>query len=415
MPETVTSPDVLDSSASSALPDVAASKPDRVVSIDVYRGMVMFLMLAELMHLHDLVAVFPGQKWAQWLHFHTTHVAWEGCSLHDLIQPGFTFLVGVAMPFSIASRIRRGGSKLKLMAHAAWRSVVLILLGIVLRSLGRDQTYFTFEDTLTQIGLGYFPVFCVAMWLPPKGHLAAFLLVLAGFWGLYAVSSKPPADFDYPAVGVPADWPHHHDGFASRFNKNSNVSWRFDTWFLNQFPREEVFEYNRGGYATLSFVPTMATMLLGLIAGTWFRDIPTFQGRMKRLLLGGLIGIALGMLLAWTDICPLVKRIWTPSFALYSGGCCLLWLAALHWICDHARYQRWAFPFVVIGANSILIYVMSWTVADPIHEMLLRHFGTGPFAIFGKELVPLLSGAATMALMFSVLLWLYRRRIFIKI
>ncbi len=127
MPETVTSPDVLDSSASSALPDVAASKPDRVVSIDVYRGMVMFLMLAELMHLHDLVAVFPGQKWAQWLHFHTTHVAWEGCSLHDLIQPGFTFLVGVAMPFSIASRIRRGGSKLKLMAHAAWRSVVLIL------------------------------------------------------------------------------------------------------------------------------------------------------------------------------------------------------------------------------------------------------------------------------------------------
>lgn len=418
MPDTVNSFTAADPAiAATASPSVDASgrKPDRVVSIDVYRGMVMFLMLAELMHLHDLAEVFPGASWAQWLHFHTTHVAWEGCSLHDLIQPGFTFLVGVAMPFSIASRLRRGGSKLSLMLHAAVRSVALIALGIVLRSLGRDQTYFTFEDTLTQIGLGYFPVFCVAMWLPSKGHLAALLVVLVGFWGLYAASEKPPTDFDYPSVGVPADWPHHHDGFASRFNKNSNLSWRFDVWFLNQFPRENTFRYNSGGYATLSFVPTMATMLIGLIAGTWFREVPTFQGRMTRLLLGGLIGLSVGMLLAWTDVCPMVKRIWTPSFALYSGGCCLLWLAALHWFCDHVGWQRWAYLFVVIGANSILIYVMSWTVAEPIRDMLIRHFGTRPFAMFGEDLIPFFSGAATIALMVAVLWWLYRKRVFIKI
>ena len=96
--------------------------PERVVSIDVYRGMVMFLMLAELMHLHDVSDIFPGQLWAEWLHFHTTHVAWEGCSLHDLIQPGFTFLVGVSMPFSIASRLRRGGTTWGLLAHAAYRT-----------------------------------------------------------------------------------------------------------------------------------------------------------------------------------------------------------------------------------------------------------------------------------------------------
>lgn len=400
---------------STSLAGDANAKPTRVVSIDVYRGMVMFLMLAELMHLHDLSDEFPGQTWAEWLHFHTTHVAWEGCSLHDMIQPGFTFLVGVAMPFSIASRIRRGGSKLRLMAHAAIRSFILIALGIVLRSLGREQTYFTFEDTLTQIGLGYFPVFCLAMWLPTKGQIAALVIVLAGFWGLYAASPKPPADFDYPAVGVPADWTHHRDGFASRFNKNSNLSWRFDVWFLNLFPREKTFEYNSGGYATLSFVPTMGTMLIGLIAGIWMREIDTFGGRMSRLLLGGVIGIVTGLLLEWTDVCPLVKRIWTPSFALYSGGICLIWLAVLHWICDRVRFQRWAFPFIVIGANSILIYVMSWTVADPIREILLRHFGSRPFAVFGDALVPLTSGAVTMLAMISVLWWLYRRQVFVKI
>jgi heparan-alpha-glucosaminide N-acetyltransferase len=319
------------------------------------------------------------------------------------------------MSFSIASRLRRGGSTGRLLIHAALRSVLLIALGIVLRSLGRDQTHFTFEDTLTQIGLGYFPVFCVALWLPPKMHLAALALVLIGFWGLYAASPKPPPDFDYRTVGVPPDWPHHRDGFASRYNKNSNVSWRFDVWFLNLFPRERTFQYNGGGYSTLSFVPTMGTMLIGLIAGTWFRDIRSFGGRMQRLVLGGLIGIALGMLLNATDICPLVKRIWTPSFALYSGGCCLWWLAALHWICDRGGYHRWSFPFVVIGANSILIYVMSWTFAEPIRGGLLRHFGTRPFSILGEELVPLLSGAAAMGLMYLVLRWLYRRRVFIKI
>ncbi|MEM8666294.1 MAG: hypothetical protein AAGG48_02175 [Planctomycetota bacterium] len=400
---------------STASEDPDETLVDRVVSIDVYRGMVMFLMLAEVMHLYDLAESFPGHSWLEWLRFHTTHMVWEGCSLHDLIQPGFTFLVGVAMPFSIASRLKRGKSTGRLVAHAALRSFILIALGIVLRSLGRDQTYFTFEDTLTQIGLGYFVVFCIAVWAPPKGYLIALGMVLAGFWGTYAISQPPPDDFDYPAVGVPENWEHHEPGFASRFNKNSNISWRFDTWFLNLFPREEPFRFNAGGYATLSFVPTMATMLFGLIAGTWIRVVQTFRGRFLRMVLFGTTCIVVGMLLSKTDICPLVKRIWTPSFALYSGGCCLIWLACLHAICDRAKFRKWASPFVVIGANSILIYVMSWTVAGPIRAMLFRHFGERPFAIFGEALVPVTAGAATLLVMYGVLWWCYRRRIFIKI
>src|SRR6476619_4377459 len=129
-----------------------ATTSTRVTSIDAFRGFVMFLMLAE----------FPQSRFWSIVAFNTTHVPWQGCSLHDLIQPAFSFLVGAAMPFSIANRTRRGESFRRMLGHAAWRSGVLIFLGIFLRSLERPQTYWTFEDTLTQIGLGYTFLFLLA-------------------------------------------------------------------------------------------------------------------------------------------------------------------------------------------------------------------------------------------------------------
>jgi len=136
---------------------------DRIASVDIYRGMVMFLMLAEMLHLYGLKDVFQGEGWlaqgAQWLAFHTTHVPWRGGSLHDMIQPSFTFLVGTAMAFSIASRNSRGQSWDAMFFHAVMRSLILIFLGIFLRSLGKPATNFTFDDTLTQIGLGYWILF----------------------------------------------------------------------------------------------------------------------------------------------------------------------------------------------------------------------------------------------------------------
>src|SRR4051812_41260501 len=134
----------------------------RQQSIDVFRGLVMFLMLAEAMRLWTLEAAYPSSTFWAVVAFNTTHVPWRGCSLHDLIQPAFSFLVGAAMPFSIASRREKGETFRRLLAHAVWRSAVLVLLGIFLRSLERRQTYWTFEDTLTQIGLGYTCLFLLA-------------------------------------------------------------------------------------------------------------------------------------------------------------------------------------------------------------------------------------------------------------
>src|SRR5882762_6003971 len=130
--------------------------------MDAYRGFVMFLMMAEVLRLARVAQAFPGNWFWSILAYNQTHVEWTGCSLHDLIQPSFSFLVGVAVPYSVARRVAKGQPFSVMLFHAALRSFLLITLGIFLRSVGREQTNFTFEDTLTQIGLGYTVLFLLA-------------------------------------------------------------------------------------------------------------------------------------------------------------------------------------------------------------------------------------------------------------
>ena len=116
----------------------------------------MFLMMAEVLRLAAVSAKLPDSAFWSFLAYHQTHVTWAGCSLHDLIQPSFSFLVGVSLPFSIASRVAKGQSRGHMIAHAVWRAVLLVLLGVFLRSMNAKQTNWTFEDTLSQIGFGVF-------------------------------------------------------------------------------------------------------------------------------------------------------------------------------------------------------------------------------------------------------------------
>ena len=392
--------------------DVAT--PSRVVSIDVLRGVVMFLMLAEAMRLWTLHDAYPSSGFWAAVAYNTTHVPWQGCSLHDLIQPAFSLLVGAALPFSLARRRAEGASFRGLLAHAVWRSAVLILLGIFLRSLERPQTYWTFEDTLTQIGLGYVPLFLLAC-APIRVQAVTFAAILIGFWGAFVLYPLPGPGFDYTAVGVPPGWPHLYSGFLAHFNKNSNLSWAFDVWFLNLFPRESPFRFNGGGWSTLSFVPTLATMMLGVWVGEWLRTPRSAAEKLRGLIAGGLALTVAGYLLQALGLCPIVKRIWTSSYTLYSGGLVILMLAALYAIVEVKGWRRWAFPLLVIGANSIAIYVMSWTLEHFVASALVRHFGRQPFAVFGPPFEPVLRGAAVLLVFWLLLYWMYRRKLFLKI
>ena len=385
----------------------------RNTAVDDYRGFVMLLMMAEVLRLPIVARAFPGNWFWEFLAFNQSHVAWAGCSLHDTIQPSFSFLVGVALPYSIASRQAKGSSFGKMMAHTLWRSLLLVWLGIFLRSQRGPIPNFTFEDTLTQIGLGYTLLFPLGF-VKERWQWVAFGAVVAGYWLAWALYPLPGPGFDYQAVGVLPDWAHNYSGFAAHWNKNANLGNAFDQWFLNLFPRNTPFVFNGGGYLTLSFIPTLGTMLLGLIAGRWLRAAAPLIP-LKKLLIAAAAGFASSILLHYAGICPIVKRIWTPSWTLFSGAICFLFLAGFCWVIEVRKYKKWAFPLIVIGMNSIAAYFLADYFGRQIAEAFRIHLGTAPFQIFGARLELLTRGALQLLTYWLILLWMYRRKIFLRI
>lgn len=393
----------------------------RNAALDAYRGFVMLLMMAEVLQLSHVAAAYPSSVFWTVLAYNQTHVEWFGCSLHDTIQPGFSFLVGAALPYSLASRMAKGAQFAELFGHVLWRSLALVALGVFLRSMDHSMTYFTFEDTLSQIGLGYPLLFLIAFYSAQPERMkwvwAALAVILAGYWMLWALYPPATANFDWQTVGVSPAWNAQHNfiGFAAHWNKNFNLGNRFDQWFLNLFPRESRFEYNDGGYLTLSFIPTLGTMILGLIAGIWMRGSPQNKFPTRRFLLAGTTGIVAGLLLHYSHICPVVKRIWTPSWTIFSGGICFLFLAAFAWIMNVKGYRKWAFPLIVVGMNSIAAYCIAHFLEGFLSSSLQIHLGATFFQFAGRGLEPLFQGATMLFLYWLILLWMYQRKLFLKI
>jgi len=385
----------------------------RNIAVDAYRGLVMLLMMGEVLRFAQVARNFPGNWFWAILAWNQTHVEWAGMSLHDTIQPSFSFLVGVALPYSIASRLAKGGTFGKLFAHALWRSLLLIALGVFLRSMYHPMTNFTFEDTLSQIGMGY-PFLFLLGFKPPKWAWIALAVILVGYWGAWALYPVAPPDYNWSAVGVPPGWGHLYTGFMAHWNKNANLGQAFDVWFLNLFPRPKPFVANDGGYLTLSFIPTLGTMILGLIAGRWLREASP-KIPMKKLLIAGVIGVALGAALHFAGICPEVKRIWTPTWTIFSGGVCFLFVAAFSWVVDILGFRKAAFPLVVVGMNSIAAYMIAHLFENFIQSSLRTNLGQHWFDLFGTGVGPFVEGAIILLIFWMILFWMYRRKLFLKI
>jgi heparan-alpha-glucosaminide N-acetyltransferase len=398
-------PQPQEASAPSAQPD----RPVRLASLDAYRGFIMLAMASSGLALSQGAEVYPDVSWLQFLGFHTDHVAWVGCSFWDLIQPSFMFMVGIALPFSYAARKAKGDSDGGILRHTIWRALLLVLLGVFLASPGQKQTNWIFTNVLAQIGLGYVFVYL----LLGRGLLvqfAALAALLAGYWLAFLVWPLPLQSFDYSKVGLPTDW-QHLTGWFAHWDKNANLASAFDDWFLNLFPRDNPFVFNEGGYTTLNFVPSMATMLLGLMAGELLRRPLEGRRKFELLVTAGSICLALGILAGWT-VCPIVKRIWTPSWVLYSAGWTFWFLAAFYAVIDLGGHRRWAFPLIVVGMNSIAIYMMSQLSRGFIGSSLRTHAG---WRWVGEPFAPTVQTAATLVVLWLVCWWMYRRKIFLKI
>ncbi|HTU24490.1 MAG TPA: hypothetical protein VMF30_03775 [Pirellulales bacterium] len=392
--------------------------PQRLVSLDAYRGLTMFAMASGGINIRQVALKFPDSPAWRAVAYQFEHVAWVGCSLWDMIQPSFMFIVGVAMVYSCASRQAHGQSWGRMALHAAWRSLVLVLLGVFLRSSRVDYTNFMFEDVLTQIGLGYF--FLFLLWnRHPALQFAAAVVLLAGDWALFYFYPLPPEGFDYSTVDLKADWPHL-SGIAAHWDKNTNVAAAFDRRFMNLFPRPAEFVTSPGGYQTLNFIPSLATMIFGLLAGELLRSGQSAWKKFGWLVVAGFVSLGAGWALDHWGLCPLVKRIWTPSWTLFSTGWVLLALALLYAVVDIFGFRRWAFPFIVVGMNSILIYVMAELLPSWFLGRLQAHLGFGGnfFTLWGlvpEVYSPLVQGIAVLTIMWLVCYWCYRQKVFIRI
>jgi predicted acyltransferase len=375
----------------------AATASQRLVSLDAYRGIVMFVLAGTGFGLAQAAEKMPLNGFMQFLKFHTTHPDWNsqvgivGFSLWDMIQPAFMFIVGVSLPYSNAKRVQRGDAFGKRLGHVLIRAATLVLLGVFLSSLWKSETNWIFTNVLCQIGLGYGFLFLLAgRSFRLQAVIGVSLLLL--YWILLLIF---PLD---AASGT------------AHFSNGSSMPQQVDIWFLNLFPRSKVFIGN--AYATLNFVPSLVTMLLGLMSGQLLMNEQiSADKKVRRLLAGGLFCLVLGV--TWSFLgCPIVKKLWTPSWTLFSGAFVIWLLALLYLIVDIRGWKRWTFPFVVVGMNPITMYFMSMTMRPWVRDALKRHL---PDALFAHPFGSVVEACLVLLVFWLIVYWMYRKRVFIRI
>jgi heparan-alpha-glucosaminide N-acetyltransferase len=360
----------------------------RLESLDAFRGLIMFSLLCGGIF-HSL----KGHPFWNWLFLQNEHVAWEGCVYWDLIQPSFLFMVGVAMPFAFARREAAGDTWTRRLRHALVRAFNLTALGFFLDHFGAERIQPGFIRVLQQIAIAYLlAFFLVGRPLRTQGLAAGAILV--GYQLLWMFN---------PWNGPGGPWAQG----------GPNLGTAFDFWMLGR-------NYS-GNYVGLNAVPATATILFGVMAGTWIQanppgpvgTSPNVPSRTLRpLLIAGAVGIGLGLVLGrWF---PLIKRIWTPSFTVYSGGWSCLILALLHWAVDLRGWRRMAFPLVVVGTNSIAAYVLA-NVFGGWFKSATSVWIAGLNGPLGPLGFPIFQRALFAAAAWGVLYWLWKRRLFFKL
>jgi heparan-alpha-glucosaminide N-acetyltransferase len=350
----------------------------RLVSLDAYRGFIMLLLVSEGFGL-SVLRHYPN--WS-WLAAQVDHAAWEGCTLWDLIQPAFTFMVGVAMPFSIARRIAQGATHREVFRHVAYRSFMLILLSNIYSNWGPANSglVLQFINVLSQIAFGYMICYWI-MRMKLQRQIAAALVMLAGYWALFAMFPGP-------------DGP---------WSKTGNIGAVID---------RKVLGYNYPGcYTTINFIGNAVTILFGCWTGMLLRADKPHSCKIKLLGACAASGLALG--LALQPVNPMVKRLWTTSFTFFSAGWVILMLIVFYWLIEIKQLRRWAFPFVVLGTNSIFIYSLGQLGLKGWLHRGLGNF-TKNFAFLGDPgMIP--QHLLVLGLMWYACYWLYQRKIFFKI
>jgi predicted acyltransferase len=359
----------------------------RLKSLDALRGFDMFWIIGGEHIVHAAAAVV-GWGWLAWLSDQLEHPEWNGFALYDLIFPLFLFIAGVSMPFSFEKRLARGDSKAELYQHALVRGLLLVLLGMIYNGLLKfDWEHMRYPSVLGRIGLAYMFAAFIFLNAGVRGRLLWIAGLLVGYWA--ALKFIP-----VPGYGAGDLAPGH----------------TLADYIDRQLIPGKLYRGVRDPEGLLSTIPAIGTALGGTLAGTLLKS-ERWNGYAKTGLLIAAGLVALGLAQLWSYDFPINKNLWSSPFALLCAGLSLVLLALFYLVIDVWRFQAWTFFFVVIGSNSIFVY---------LSEKFIDYSYTANF-FFGGALKhagayqALLTATAVLAVKWLLLLFLYKKRVFLRV
>jgi len=363
----------------------------RLLSLDALRGFDMFWITGGDEFIHMAAKIF-GWGWLVALSGQFDHPDWNGFTAYDCIFPLFIFMAGVSVPFSLGSRLEKGVPKSALVRKAIQRGLILVLLGIIYNNgiLTTPFDEMRYASVLGRIGLA--GMFAQLLYLYNPSALRLLIqgsVLLLLYWAFLSW---------VPVPGCP----------VGTMTIECNPASYVDRLILPGKLYREIHDPE----GLVSTIPAIMTGLLGILAGMHIRGHAGQSGEKKTqyLALYGAIALTLGII--WSFFWPLNKNLWTGSFVLVVGGISFFLLALFYWIIDVKRFQRWTLFFVVIGMNSIVIYLLSSFVdigytADALFGGLLAMFGPAA-AELGKIVM-------YIAVQWCFMYVLYKNKWFLKV
>lgn len=387
-----------------------SSSSGRLVCLDALRGADMFWILGGTTLAAQLIDYFQLHS-LEWVKPHLDHVPWHGFSAHDLIFPLFIFIAGCAMPLSLGKRLARGDSRLRLVFHVVRRSALLILFGLIYNGLLRlEWESLRYPSVLGMIGLAYFWGAMVFLFFKPRGRLIVAGIILAAYclaMFLY-VHAVPLYTTEANGAGgqVKAAQPL---SFREELTPGHNLVGAIDRRILPG----RLHEGNFDPEGLLAMFPASVLAILGSLAGMVLTcQSKTAGKKLLILVVSGVLLLALGW--GWGQWFPINKKLWTSSFILFSGGWSLLLLAGFYLLVDVCRLRGFFYPFVLIGMNSITIYMIAHkNLID--FDALSNFFFGGAIRLVPEELRPLLGTVGALFFIFLFLGFLHRKKIYLKL
>src|SRR4030043_2451841 len=365
---------------------IGSPLPGRVTSVDFFRGFTMFLLAGEATHLYGQFLKFDN-GFMQFLGTQLEHHEWHGLHFWDLIQPFFMFIVGVAIPFAVANREKKGATNRQITLHAIKRSLLLLFIGWALYFIEAGHFVLRLQNVLAQLSVTYL----VAFLIRKKSY--TFQIVFT----LVVLLLIDLAYRFFPAEGFNNPWVNYEN---------------LGAWFNNKIEGvDKVSEW-----ATLNFVSTTAHTIWGVLCGKLLMSGKSSKEKIRILIIAGITALVIGYGLDLLNITPIIKKIATSSFVFASGGWTILALCFSYWlICVKKLFAKGSGFFIIVGMNSIFIYLFFHIGSASLINKIMAPFVGLFFSWAGDLTVGVITSLAVWAGLWYICYWLYKNKIFIKI